>query len=210
MSVLRYMREEASSAAPAMLRGAQLALALLVCGVVIASAQAQPQREFQGDAVPHPYVPPQAQPSQPSQDVPPRGPQADAEPARTPGHRPGFLDALGRWFGDPRAAFESQMKNTQEALGTMGDQAREAASSVVTIPGTRVITGRQLCPTAANGAPDCQPGVDALCRAKGFQNGRSLDVTSGQRCPARVYIENRPPKEGECRMETYVTRAVCQ
>jgi hypothetical protein len=209
MSVLRHMQEDASSAAAVMIRGALLALASLACWVVVVSAQAQPQREFQGDAVPHPYVPPQALPSQPSQDGP-RGPQADTESASTPGYRPGFLDALGRWFGDPRGAFESQMKNTQEALGTMGDQAREAANSVVTIPGTRVITGRQLCPTAANGAPNCQPGVDALCRAKGFQSGRSLDVTSGQRCPARVYIENRPPKEGECRMETYVTRAVCQ
>jgi hypothetical protein len=52
--------------------------------------------------------------------------------------------------------------------------------------------------------------VDALCRAKGFQGGRTLDIASGQRCPARVYLENRPPKEGECRQETFVTRAVCQ
>jgi hypothetical protein len=208
MSVLRDMWEDISSAAPAMARGAPLALALLACWVVVAQAQPQPQREFQGDAVPHPYVPPPQ--ALPSQDGPQGSSQADAEPAAKPGYRPGFLDALGRWFGDPRAVFESQMKNTQEALGTMGDQAREAANSVVTIPGTRVITGRQLCPVAANGAPDCQRGVDALCRAKGFQGGRSLDVTSGQRCPARVYIENRPPKEGECRMETYVTRAVCQ
>jgi hypothetical protein len=145
-------------------------------------------------------------------DVSQQGPQAQAEPPAVPppSYQPGFLDTLGRWFGDSRSALESQLKSTQEAIGNVGSQARDAAGSVVAIPGTRVVTGRQLCPSAANGAPDCQQGVDALCRAKGFQGGRSLDVTSGQRCPARVYIENRPPKEGECRMETYVTRAVCQ
>jgi hypothetical protein len=199
-----------------MTRPPRLALAMLTCCLIVASVHARAQQplqgEFQGGAVPHPYVPPQ---SAPLQNVPPSVPQAEAQPEQSapalpPSHRPGFLDALGRWFGDSKAAFDSQFKNTQEALGTMGSTARDAAGSVIAIPGTRVITGRQLCPPAANGAPDCQPGVDALCRAKGFQTGRSLEVTSGQRCPARVYIENRPPKEGECRMETYVTRAMCQ
>jgi hypothetical protein len=205
MSVLRKAQSDASASGPAMICRSRLALAFFACGLVVASAQAQQPREFQGGAVPHPNVPPQSLPSQ--------GPQAEAQPeqpAAAPGYQPGFLDALGRWFGDSKSAFDSQLKSTQEALGTMGNQARDAAGSVVAIPGSRVITGRQLCPPAANGAPDCQPGVDALCRGKGFQTGRSLDVTSGQRCPARVYIENRPPKEGECRMETYVTRAVCQ
>ena len=133
----------------------------------------------------------------------------EAEPV--PSYRPGFLDALGRWFGDPKAALDLQVRSTQETLGTLGGQARDAAGNVMALPGTRVITGRQLCPSASNGAPDCQQGVDALCRAKGFQSGgRTIDVTSAQRCPAKVYLENRAPKEGECRLETYVTRAVCQ
>lgn len=166
-----------------------LAVAWLACALMAASAQAQ-QGEPGGGPTPEPQ-PPAAQ-------------------APTPGYQPGFLDVLGRWLGDSKAAIDSQVKNTQETLGTLGGQARDAAGSVAALPGTRVITGRQLCPPAANGAPDCQQGVEALCRAKGFQTGRTLDVTSAQRCPARVWISGRSPQEGECRMETFVTRAVCQ
>ena len=123
---------------------------------------------------------------------------------------PGFLDALGRWLGDSKAAIDSSDEEHPGDLGTIGSQAKDAAGSVAAMPGTRVITGRQLCPPASNGAPDCEQGVEALCRTKGFQAGRSIDVTSSQRCPAKAWIAGRPPKEGECRLETYVTRAVCQ
>jgi hypothetical protein len=186
-----------------MTRRVRLAIASLACCLIAASAHAQQpaqpqQREFQGGVAHAPTPTPPAPVEPPAVDAPP------------PSSRPGFLDALGRWFGDSRATIDSGVRSTQETLGTLGGQAKDAAGSVVAIPGTRVITGRQLCPPAANGAPDCQQGVDALCRAKGFQGGRTLDVTSAQRCPARVWIENRPPKEGECRMETFVTRAVCQ
>ena len=203
---MSLMRDEQPSGDldSAIIRRVRLAVASLACCLVVASAQAQqqaqpqsqPQREFQGGgAVPH--------------QPPPAEPPAEAEPA--PSYRPGFLDALGRWFGDPKAVLDSQVRSTQETLGTLGGQARDAAGNVMALPGTRVITGRQLCPAASNGAPDCQQGVETLCRAKGFQGGgRTIDVTSAQRCPAKVYLENRAPKEGECRVETYVTRAVCQ
>lgn len=202
MSLIRH-EQRSGDPDPAIICRARLAIVSLACCMVVASAQAQqqaqpqPQREFQdGGAVPH-------------QTPPPAEPPVEAEPV--PAFRPGFLDALGRWFGDPKAALDSQFRNTQETLGTLGGQARDAAGNVMALPGTRVITGRQLCPPASNGAPDCQQGVEVLCRAKGFQGGgRSIDVTSAQRCPAKVYLENRAPKEGECRLETYVTRAVCQ
>jgi hypothetical protein len=169
------------------IRRMPLAMALLTCCLIVASAQAQ-------QVSPGPA--PQAEP-----------PAAEAPP---PGYRPGFLDSLGRWFGDSKAAIDSQLRGTQETLGTLGSQAKDAAGTVAAIPGTRVITGRQLCPLASNGAPDCQHGVETLCRAKGFQSGRPLDVTSSQRCPAKIWISGRAPKEGECRLDTYVTRAVCQ
>lgn len=204
MSRIRHERRS-GELNPAIICRVRLAVASLACCLVVASAQAQqqaqPQREFHGDggAVPH--------------QQPPAAPPVEAEPV--PSYRPGFLDALGRWFGDPKAVLDSQVRSTQETLGetlgTLGGQARDAAGNVMALPGTRVITGRQLCPPASNGAPDCQQGVEALCRAKGFQGGgRSIDVTSAQRCPAKVYLENRAPKQGECRLETYVTRAVCQ
>ncbi len=141
-----------------------------------------------------------------------RGPEPPSEPpaVETPSQRPGLLDTLGRWFDDSKAALDSQFRGTQQTLGTLGGQARDAAGSVAAMPGTRIITGRQLCPVATNGAPDCQQGAEALCRAKGLQTGRSIDVTSSQRCPTKVWISGRGPNEGECRLETYVTRAVCQ
>ena len=139
-------------------------------------------------------------------------PPAKVEPpaAETPpSYRPGFIDALGRLLGDSKEAINSQVRGTQETLGTIGSQARDAAGNVIAIPGTRVITGRQLCPPSSNGAPDCQQGADALCRAKGFQGGRNLEVTSAHRCSAKALIAGRG-KENPCQLETYVTRAVCQ
>jgi len=164
----------------------------LACCLLVAAAQAQQQPPQQDGTAP----PAQVEPATPA--------------APPPGYQPGFLDALGRFLGNSKEAIDSQVRSTQETLGTIGNQAKDAAGSVAAIPGTRVITGRHLCPVAPNGAPDCNQGVEALCRTRGFQTGRTLDVTSAQRCPARVYIEARAPKEGECRMETFVTRAVCQ
>jgi hypothetical protein len=165
---------------------------------MVASAQAQ--------------QPPQ-QPKQQLQSIDPAVPPAQVEPPAAdapPSSRPGFIDALGRFLGDSREAIDSQVRGTQQTLGTIGTQARDAAGNVIAIPGTRVITGRQLCPPSSNGAPDCQQGVDALCRAKGFQGGRTLDVTSAHRCSAKALIAGRAAKESPCQLETYVTRAVCQ
>ena len=194
---MRIMQRGGFDLAPTLSGRTRLVLASLACCLVVASAQAQqPQHEFHGGGtqpVPHAQAAP---------------PEAEAPP---PSSRPGFLDALGRWIGNSKEAIDSQMRNTQETLGNIGSQAKDAAGSVVAIPGTRVITGRQLCPSAANGAPDCQQGVDALCRNKGFQGGgRTLEVASAQRCSAKNLLAGGTPKESLCRTETYVTRAVCQ
>jgi hypothetical protein len=203
MSSIEHEQRYGFAAPTAITRGMRLALASLACCLVVASAQAQQQPPQNLD----PAAPP-AQVEPPAANAPTaNAPAANAPP---PSFRPGFIDALGRFLGDSKEALDSQVRGTQEAIGTIGSTARDAAGNVIAIPGTRVITGRQLCPAASNGAPDCQQGADALCRGKGFQGGRNLDVTSAQRCPARVYLENRPPKEGECRTETFVTRAVCQ
>ena len=171
-----------------MIRRLPLAVAALACCLIV-GLSAQAQQPSQGSA------------------TDPQPPAAEAPP---PGTRSGFLDTIGRWFGDSKAALDSQFRSTQETLGTFGNQAKDAAGTVAAIPGTRIVTGRQICPSASNGAPDCQQGVETLCRAKGFQSGRTLDVSSYQRCPAKVWISGQAPKEGECKLETYVTRAVCQ
>lgn len=141
-------------------------------------------------------------------------PQVESPPANAPGNRPGFLDALGRWFGAPAEAIGSGLKSTQETLGTLGKEAtgaaRDAASGVAAIPGTRIISGRHVCPVSSNGAPDCQRGAEAFCREKGFQTGRHLDIMSGQRCSVKNWLEGGRKRDAACRTETYVTRAVCQ
>jgi hypothetical protein len=73
-----------------------------------------------------------------------------------------------------------------------------------------IVTGRERCAAAANGAPDCRSAADAACRAKGFASGKSLDTQSAQKCPARVWLSGRLPADGDCQLETFVTRSVCQ
>jgi hypothetical protein len=185
MTLFRSWPPSGINQASAAARDLRCALGALVCVLLLASLLAAA-----------PVAQAQQQPESPAAEPPP--------------HRPGLLDALGRWFGDSKAAIDSQIRGTQENLGTLGSQARDAAGTVAAMPGTRIIAGRQLCPVASNGAPDCQQGAEALCRSKGLQTGRSLDVTSSQRCSAQNWIAGRTSKESACRLETYVTRAVCQ
>jgi hypothetical protein len=130
-----------------------------------------------------------------------------------PGHRPGFLDALGRWLGSSTNAIGSQLKTTQDQLGAWSSQATDAAKDVagaaVTLPANRIVNGRQICGVAPNGGADCQPAADTLCRSKGFKGGRGLDVRSARRCPTRAWIAGTV-SDSECRTETFITRAVCQ
>jgi hypothetical protein len=159
-----------------------------------------------------------------AQEVQPEAPRDRANgsaPAAGPTFAPGFVDALGRWLGESKATLDSQLKNTQDALGGIGTQAtgaikdaagaaQQATGAVVGLPGARVITGRQLCPAASNGAPDCGPAADALCQANGFGSGRGLEVASTQRCSARIWRSRANPADGPCGTETFVARAVCQ
>jgi hypothetical protein len=157
------------------------------------------------------------------QAQPPSGPAAapPAEQESLPPFRPGFLEALGRWLGDSKAVVDSQIKSTQETIGGIGSQAsdaakdalgvaRDAAGAVAGLPNARIVSGRERCEQAPNGAPDCRPAVGTLCRGKGFASGKSLDISSAQKCPAWVWLSGRKPAEGDCSVETFVTRAVCQ
>lgn len=182
-----------------------LAFALLLVGAA-AAQDAMP-------ITPSTEAPPPAAPAAPETPVEP----PPAAPAPNPNYRPGFLDTLGRWFGSSQAAIDSQVKNTQETLSAIGGQAKDAAAvagqaanTIVGLSGTRIVSGRQVCAVAPNGAPDCAPAVEALCRTKGMRTGQSLDINTSQKCPVRVWLSGRPPKPGECRTDTFVTRAVCR
>ncbi|MGP9813620.1 hypothetical protein ACTZWT_19100 [Rhodopseudomonas sp. NSM] len=77
-----------------------------------------------------------------------------------------------------------------------------------TIPA--MITGRQVCPASANGAPDCAAGAVILCRSKGYQDGRSLAIDATEKCSAKLLIPGRARQPGDCRTENFVTRVWCQ
>jgi hypothetical protein len=49
-----------------------------------------------------------------------------------------------------------------------------------------------------------------MCRTGGFSTGQSLDTQAVQKCPARVWLSGRVPQPGECSMEAFVNRAICQ
>jgi hypothetical protein len=165
------------------------------------------------------------QPPQPA-DTPANPP---APQASNPAFRPGFIDAFGRWLGDSKAALDLQLKGTQEKLdglrsqaddaakqaaGTAAKQAagaaQQAAGALAGLPAARMVNGRSRCASAPNGAPDCEPAADTLCRDKGFTSGRGLEINTAQKCPAWVWFSGRMPVAGECSVETFVTRAVCQ
>jgi hypothetical protein len=159
-----------------------------------------------------------------AQAAPAQEPQQ--EPAQAAGQRsahapppPTLLHALARWFDESLATIG--LHDVQGPLGDVGartgeaakdaaDVAVEAAGAVVRLPGTRVVTARQRCEPAGNGAPDCQTAANTVCRSRGFWSGRSVDIESAQKCPAQVWLSRRSPAPGECALETFVTRAICQ
>lgn len=134
------------------------------------------------------------------------------QPGSPPAFQPGFVDAVGRWLEQGAAKLKSDMDGAQETLGKAGDRMRDAAKDVggaVGLPKARVTTGRERCLPAQNGAPDCEPAAVALCKAKGFQAGKSLETQSERNCSPRALLAGRP-SETECQREMFVMRAMCQ
>jgi hypothetical protein len=187
-------------------RIAKLSLALCATLVAVSAfaggARAEPQLNV---VSPPPVAEPPAQPptAQPPTAQPPN-----------PNYQPGFIDVFGRFIGESAVKLNSQLKSTNETLGDLGNQtsdaAKGAAGTIMGLPNARIVTGRERCTVAANGAPDCRAAAVVACRGKGFTSGKSLDTQSVQKCPARVWLSGHLPAEGECPLETFVTRAVCQ
>ena len=127
---------------------------------------------------------------------------------------PGFVDAVGRWLEDGTTKLKSDFQGAQQTLDQLADQTRDAAKdatgSVIGLPNARIVPVRERCPVAGNGGPDCQAAATTACRGKGFGTGKSLDTQSEQKCPAQVLLTGRAPNDGECKTETFVTRALCQ
>lgn len=137
-----------------------------------------------------------------------------------PPAKPGFFDSVGEWFEKQAAGIKSTFSEASKkvenfsheagvAAKTTADSAKDAADAVARIPNSRVVSGHEECITAPNGAPDCIVAANALCKGRGFESGKSLDMTTAENCPAKVWMSGRKA-EGECTTITFVSRALCQ
>ena len=167
------------------------ALGLILVLFVAASAVAQ-------EAAPN--APPQAQPAPSGLPTPPE-----------------VIGAIGRFIDQSITNVGAGVKGAGETLGgatsAAGDLAKsvtDAAGTVARLPLSNVVTGWERCALAPNGAPDCVVASTALCKAKGFARGSSLDISGARKCPASAWLQGRVPSDAECVNESFVTRAMCQ
>lgn len=198
--------------------GVSLLCAAWLGAATAAGAQSAPQQSS-GPAPPQHSVPQQPSPqsSPASQSSPqalpeePPAPQGTAAPSPPPRSlaNPGLIEEIGKLLRDSASGLSSSLKGSQQTIDQLNSRAKDAAGHLRLAPQS-VIDGRATCPLAANGAPDCKAASDQLCAAKGYKEGKSLDIESAEKCPAKVYLSGRTGAPGECRMEYYVTRAVCQ
>jgi len=160
-----------------------------------------------------------AQDLRPPGDIPSQQPgesaaNPPAAPAPDSAFRPGFVDTIGHWLNEGTTRFKTDLQGTQATFDQFAketrDVAKEATDAVMGLPNARIVTVRERCAAAQNGAPDCQAAAAAACRGKGFQTGKTVDTQSGHKCPAQVLLKGRAPNDAECSTETFVTRAVCQ
>uniref|UniRef100_Q07TM1 Uncharacterized protein n=1 Tax=Rhodopseudomonas palustris (strain BisA53) TaxID=316055 RepID=Q07TM1_RHOP5 len=89
-------------------------------------------------------------------------------------------------------------------------EAPPAAATPSTALVPSMVSGKMQCPTAANGAPDCQAGADKLCQSKGYASGKSLSSDSAEACSAKRLLPGRERKPDDCHTDYFVTRAFCQ
>ena len=143
-----------------------------------------------------------------------------AQPAPAPAKTddPGFFGSVGRWF-------DQQVNGAKDMFGNLGreagvaarttadtakDAAKGAADTITSkLPATNVVSGHEVCRIAPNGAPDCDTAASTICKGKGFKGGKSVDMTTAENCPAKVYLAGRSSGP-ECKTETFVSSAICQ
>src|SRR5450631_3330166 len=116
---------------------------------------------------------------------------------------------LGSHFRGARSGVENLSHEAGVAAKSTVEGAKDAAGAVTRIPSTRVVTGHEKCTIAPNGAPDCVVAANAICKTKGFESGKSVDMTTAEVCPAQVYMAGRNTGP-DCHTETFVSRALCQ
>ena len=88
------------------------------------------------------------------------------------------------------------------------DVTASAVGAVVKLPTARLMSGRERCALAPNGAPDCVTAAEALCRKHGFSVGKSMDFTSAEECPVSTLLGQT--SRDQCTTVTFISRAMCQ
>lgn len=138
---------------------------------------------------------------------------ASAQDRSRPREEPGLFESIANWFD---STFNDAGKGVQNfgheagvAAKTTVNNAKNAADAVARIPAARVISGHEKCRNAPNGAPDCVSAANAICQTKGFESGKSLDMTTAVVCPPKVLLTGRSAGP-ECRDETFVSRVLCR
>ena len=189
------MSMSANAKVPRCCRAAALVVALMLA--LTGAAQSQ-----DGAQPPSPEPPPAS--------LAPQPPPAEAPPPAAPpsSSRPGLLDTLGGLLRDSADGVSSTLKGTHERIQDLN---KGTLDTLTSIPVAGLASGRALCPRSANGAPDCYAATEKLCKDKGYAvGGRSLDTETSETCNPRIYLPGYKRKEGDCKVETFVTRAACQ
>ena len=134
---------------------------------------------------------------------------------------PNVFDRIARWFDRSFSDFDAGLKETFAGFEQFGDRTgdavkdaagnvAESAESLAALPNIRIVSIRQRCEPAANGAPDCRRAAEAACRSRGYATGKSLQTQSGRICALPTLLSHLASKPRECRTETHVLRSICQ
>jgi hypothetical protein len=161
--------------------------------------------------------------------------QDAAPPPAPPKEKPGLFESIGRWFDNGASNFRDHLRGAKRRMDELGDDAAannkaisdqaakmgqgaadvgkgaadatvNAMGAVAKLPTARMMSGRERCVAAPNGAPDCVAAAEALCRKHGFTSGKSMDFTSAEECPVRTLLG----QSNECTTVTFISRAMCQ
>jgi hypothetical protein len=146
--------------------------------------------------------------------VQPAWPQPAPPPA--PEENPGLVNEIGKLLKNPTSllpSFSAPTADPPTPDASKPEPATEAAKPAETpsrpiVPA--MVSGRAVCPVSSTGGPDCKAAADTLCRAKGYSDGKSLASDAVEKCSAKLLIPGRARQPGDCKTESFVTRAWCQ
>jgi hypothetical protein len=142
-----------------------------------------------------------------------------------PDENPGLVNEIGKLLKNPTSMLPSFTSPRETPEPPKPEEAKpkpaapEAAAPAVTPPAEpapsrmlvpAMVSGRAVCPVSSTGGPDCKAAADTLCRSKGYSDGKSLASDAVEKCSAKLLIPGRARQPGDCKTESFVTRAWCQ